>query len=712
MIDDPVLAVFATLGAIGLLVLADFGGDLRKQARAYVLATVVGAALVALGTVVSEYTFVAAGLLFVVALGVSLSTAMGRNVATGANGVLLFFLVACAVPVPIDALASRVPGVLLGGLVSLVAALTIWPQRPRDSLRSALADATDALAKRVEHLGRPPHEVPESLAEAVRDALADARPEHLAVGERPTLASERDHAQMRVGYGLNRAHLLFERLSQRPAPPPAVADAERTLAQELRQALDATAAALRGGSSPPAVELPLDAGRAHRERTDAALVQELDAAGATDALAVAADRAVIAGEVCTSVGGIVTDARVVMGADRFPARAGSVSEGLDRRVEGILDRLLTIASSTLSTRSVTLQNSLRLAAGLALALVLGGVFEVQNGFWVLFATLSVVRTSAPTTGATALQAVLGTVIGFAIALPVLLAIGTREDLYLYVLPIAAVGGLLAGSINLVWGQAGFTVLVLVLFNLVDPIGWEIGIIRVEDVALGAAVGVLIGLAAWPRGAAGQLAQSLADAIKASGSLVAATIERRLRPVGPERLSRLRSRARAKTLRAEGVLAVFLTERPKNVEHVATWEQMSVFAHTRWYGAEMLARQSIAPPPPEAANLVDALVKRVQELDADHTAVAAAIARREAPPPVREPIDVERLGPHSRELALMPPMSDPWAARGVVDILRTRALVAEITISLIRLRDGISNAEIPLNEPAEPEGAGPVAAATG
>src|SRR4051794_25061038 len=138
VIDDPVVAVFATLGAIGLLVLADFGGDLRKQARAYVLATVIAAALVALGTVVSEHTFAAAGLLFFVALFVSLSTTMGRNVAMGANGVLLFFLVACAVPAPIGALESRVPGVLLGGAVSLVAAMTIWPQRPRDRLRAAL----------------------------------------------------------------------------------------------------------------------------------------------------------------------------------------------------------------------------------------------------------------------------------------------------------------------------------------------------------------------------------------------------------------------------------------------------------------------------------------------------------------------------------------------------------------------------------------------
>jgi len=707
-IEDPVLAVFATLSVIGLLVLADFGGDRREQARAYVLATVIAAALVALGTAVSEDTYAAAGLLFVVALCVSLSTAMGRNVATGANGVLLFFLVACAVPAPIGALESRLPGVLLGGAVSLVAALTIWPQRPRDRLRAALADATDALATRIGWLSKPPDDEAESFAEPVRDALARAGPERLAVGERPTLASERDHAQMRVGYGLSRAQLLVERMWQRPAPPAEVDDAERVLAQELRQTLNATATALRGEGPAPAVDLALDAGRAHRERTDAALVHELAFGGADDALAVGADRAVLAGEVSTSVGGVVTDARVVVGADRFPARAGSLSEGLDRRVEGMLDRLTTIASSTFSLRSVALQNSLRLAVGLGLARLLGGLLEVENGFWVLFATLSVVRTNAFQTGATALQAVLGTAIGFAVALPLLLVIGTRGDLYLYVLPIVTVGGLLAGSINVVWGQAGFTVLVSVLFNLVEPIGWEIGIVRIQDVAIGAAAGVVIGLAAWPRGATGQLAESLADAITVNGNLVAATIERRLRPVSPERLSRLRSRARAKTLRADGVLAVFLTERPKSSEEVAIWEQMSVFAHTRWYGAEMLARQSVAPPPAEAAKLVDALLEHVHELDAAHTALASAIARRERPPPVRVPIDADRLDPQSRRLAADPPLDDPWAVRGVVDILRTRALVAEITISLVRLCDLVDETA---GAPAEPDLAVSVAAAT-
>ena len=107
VIDDPVLAVFATLGVIGLLCWPS-SAAICVTRHDYV-PTVIGAVLVALGTAVSEHTVAAAALLFVVALCVSLSTAMGRNVATGANGVLLFFLVACAVPAPIGALESRVP---------------------------------------------------------------------------------------------------------------------------------------------------------------------------------------------------------------------------------------------------------------------------------------------------------------------------------------------------------------------------------------------------------------------------------------------------------------------------------------------------------------------------------------------------------------------------------------------------------------------------
>jgi hypothetical protein len=76
--------------------------------------------------------------------------------------------------------------------------------------------------------------------------------------------------------------------------------------------------------------------------------------------------------------------------------------------------------------------------------------------------------------------------------------------------------------------------------------------------------------------------------------------------------------------------------------------------------------------------------------------------------VRAPIDVDRLDPQSRELAAHPPLDDPWAERGVVEILRTRALIAEIMVSLTRLRDLVSAKAAPA---AVPERAKAVAPAT-
>jgi hypothetical protein len=76
--------------------------------------------------------------------------------------------------------------------------------------------------------------------------------------------------------------------------------------------------------------------------------------------------------------------------------------------------------------------------------------------------------------------------------------------------------------------------------------------------------------------------------------------------------------------------------------------------------------------------------------------------------VLAPIDVDHLDAPSRQLTAHPPLDDPWAERGVVEILRTRALIAEITISLIRLRDLVAEKTA---SSAEPERAGASAAAT-
>jgi uncharacterized membrane protein YccC len=67
-----------------------------------------------------------------------------------------------------------------------------------------------------------------------------------------------------------------------------------------------------------------------------------------------------------------------------------------------------VAARHASLRSVWCINGLRGALAPAAAVLVADLTGVHHGFWVALGTLSVLRTSAASTGATALRALAGT----------------------------------------------------------------------------------------------------------------------------------------------------------------------------------------------------------------------------------------------------------------------------------------------------------------
>ncbi len=196
-----------------------------------------------------------------------------------------------------------------------------------------------------------------------------------------------------------------------------------------------------------------------------------------------------------------------------------------RRTRAELHSTLRIASASLSFRSVWFRNSLRGAAGLAMAVAVVEATDVRHGFWVVLGALSVLRSNALGTGATALRAIAGTVVGFAVGSAVLVALGHHHALLWAVLPIAVlVAGTAPSVISFTAGQAGFTVVVVILFNIVDPVGVAVGLVRVEDVAIGAGVSVVVGFLFWPRGATAELARALSHAFATATAWLAAAAD--------------------------------------------------------------------------------------------------------------------------------------------------------------------------------------------
>src|SRR5205814_3117969 len=193
-----------------------------------------------------------------------------------------------------------------------------------------------------------------------------------------------------------------------------------------------------------------------------------------------------------------------------------------RPTRGALETTERFAVEHAGAGSVWFRNSLRGAAGLAVAVYIAQRGGLQHSFWVVLGTLSVLRSNALSTGWSVVSALAGTAVGIFVGAALVIAIGTHESVLWAVLPVAVLLAAYAPrAISFAAGQAGFTVVLFVLFNIIQPVGWRVGLVRIEDVAIGFAISLGVGLLFWPRGAATVLRESLASAYGRSADYVVA-----------------------------------------------------------------------------------------------------------------------------------------------------------------------------------------------
>jgi uncharacterized membrane protein YccC len=221
----------------------------------------------------------------------------------------------------------------------------------------------------------------------------------------------------------------------------------------------------------------------------------------------------------------------------------------------------SLARAHLTIRSVWLRNSLRGAAGLALAVTIAKVTDISHGFWVVLGALSVLRSSALGTGATIVRALAGTVAGFVVGTAIMVGLGSHIIALWFVLPAAVlVAGAAPAVISFAAGQAGFTVFVVIVFNILVPTGWSVGLVRIEDVAIGCGVSLAVGLLLWPRGAAAAFGRALSDAYATASEYLVAAVDRVVAPLADQPTRLQCDRAAAAYHRMDDAYRQFLAER--------------------------------------------------------------------------------------------------------------------------------------------------------
>ena len=137
-------------------------------------------------------------------------------------------------------------------------------------------------------------------------------------------------------------------------------------------------------------------------------------------------------------------------------------------------------------------------------------------------------------------------------------LGTGHALLWSLLPLVILVAAYAPALrSFVAGQAAFTVFSIILFNLIVPSGWQVGVLRIEDVALGCLASLVAGFLFWPRGAGPALGGALAEAYRASADYLQESVGYLTGRVGAVNAG---SEAAAAGLRMDDALRQYLAER--------------------------------------------------------------------------------------------------------------------------------------------------------
>jgi uncharacterized membrane protein YccC len=210
--------------------------------------------------------------------------------------------------------------------------------------------------------------------------------------------------------------------------------------------------------------------------------------------------------IATTIGVIGRVIAAAAAADARPVWARAL--GLRLPATGFADRLspATVAgtatvSAFLAVRSVAAHNGVRMGAGLALAVAVTHLHQFEHGFWVVVGTMLVLSSSALSTRTKTVQAVVGTALGIVVGGLIVAGLGTAPVVLWLLVPITIFAATyLPRFVSFTVAQAAGAMNLLIILSLMIPTGWRIGLLRVENIALGAAVGMAASLLLWPRGA--------------------------------------------------------------------------------------------------------------------------------------------------------------------------------------------------------------------
>jgi uncharacterized membrane protein YccC len=669
VIGDEQMTLFAVFGGFATLVMTQFGGTRRDKAIAHLGLAVASSVAIIIGTLVSESTWLAAVVTVPVAFAIYFAGSAGPNAASGVTACLLTYVLPVASISPVSVLPSRLEGWWLASAAGTAAVLLLSPRPPGDRLRALAARLSGLLADQLETAVR------RTPMDASRDAAVTAKRElmnaFVATPYRPIGLAAPDQSLASLIHLLEWCTSLIGDASDGHLELPASAAADRELLELSARSLRQIAAALSGQQASidlePVWQARLASARHLASRADDPAVAVRRADHAFHAQAIGNATSAAAGEALIAAR-LATPAQVA--AQRrnwFASQLGTQEAGRqdgayasEEPRTGMPARGISAILADASLRSVWFRNSARGAIALAAAVAVAKLTDVQHAFWVVLGTLSVLRTSASATGATAMRALIGTIVGFVIGAALLVGIGTYPTALWIAFPIAVlVAAYTPGTAPFAAGQAAFTVTIVVLFNLLVPAGWKVGLLRVEDVGIGCAVSLVVGFLFWPRGVSSVVGDNLGDAFRSGSAYLSEAASWALgdRARRPERAEA----AVTAGTRLDDALRGYLTEQgSKRLTKADLWALVIAAMRLRLTAHSMASLPSAPHAQAGNAALHAALARQLADLSGFYDRIATQVTRPARGAGVPGPLPLPASGIASADLSPCGGKSGYWA----------------------------------------------------
>jgi uncharacterized membrane protein YccC len=620
------LAHLAVIGALGTS-MSDVGGPYRSRLAAMAFLAAAGSALLYLGMQASATWWVAAPLMFAIALGAGLIRAIGQGgIALGINTTVAFLVGLSLGDSGADLVSAA--GYGIGAVWTIVVALAFWQLRPYRRLEQELASAWEAVARLVaaaaageeeasvvarrrrEQRIAAAHYAARAAIERARDAIGEMR----AGTEGPGTSMAQLVVLLSAVSRIGAAAVTLGESEATPAAGPAALSARHAALAELEQVCRAIARVLLAGKG------DVDTARLRERIAGLASLGKpasADAAPPADLLAFAqAMRHVVnADEALTALFG---QRRRLPDLLRLP-----LTQSRPRR------RLGAMLGPHLTPNSAIFRHAVRVAIVTAIgtAIIIG--WHLQHGIWLPMTSLVVLQPEYGGTITRALERTGGTLAGAIIA-GVLLA--TLHGTAAFDVAIAV---LLFATFALIRRRYGYAIvfltpliILLIAPGAADP--WRDLADRVVDTLIGAALALAAVQLLWPQWERERLPERLARAVTAQRHYLSAVLAAMTRPAPAERgIAVLQREAEIELGNADAAFQRMMGEPTRQRGRVAQGFTLVVYIHRLCRHTIALALDIGAVTAPEEA--LGAL-RRLIDRALDDVAAALAEGRSPAPRP--------------------------------------------------------------------------------